>query len=90
MISAVRREDIVGALRRGTVPSSGLDALAVGIETFALTLSAVLRTYRRALAAGDGRLADGLISWLAGQPNVAASVKRAAWAARSAYRRACS
>ena len=40
--------------------------------------SAVLRTYRRALAAGDGMLADGLISWLAGQPNVAASVKRAA------------
>lgn len=208
MISAARREDIVGALRRGTVPSSGLDALAVGIESFAPTLdeelaavaagrggfkavrgeygtgktffgrwlqerarargfaatevqinetetplhrletvyrrlvehlgtadsasgafrgvidgwfyaleqdvladasvdpndagellsrtdalmearlstisktapafSAVLRTYRRALAAGDGMLAEGLISWLAGQPNVAASVKRAA------------
>jgi len=208
MISSARREDIVSALRRGTVPSSGLDALAVGIDTFAPTLddelesvsagrggfkavrgeygtgktffgrwlqerarargfaatevqinetetplhrletvyrrlvehlgtadtasgafrgvidgwfyaleqdvladasvdasdaeglllrtnalmearlgaisktapafSAVLRTYRRALAAGDGKLADGLISWLAGQPNVAASIKRAA------------
>lgn len=208
MISAARREDIVSALRRGTVPSSGLDALAVGIDTFAPTLddelesvsagrggfkavrgeygtgktffgrwlqerarargfaatevqinetetplhrletvyrrlvehlgtadtasgafrgvidgwfyaleqdvladasvdasdaeglllrtnalmearlgaisktapafSAVLRTYRRALAAGDGMLADGLISWLAGQPNVAAGIKRAA------------
>ncbi len=208
MISEARREDIVGALRRGTVPSSGLDALAVGIETFASTLdeelaavaagrggfkavrgeygtgktffgrwlqerartrgfaasevqinetetplhkletvyrrlverlgtadtgdgafrgvidgwfyaleqdvladdsvdasnaddllartntlmearlatinkaapafSAVLRTYRRAVADGDTMLADGLISWLAGQPNVAASVKRAA------------
>ncbi|MBK7517445.1 MAG: BREX system ATP-binding protein BrxD [Betaproteobacteria bacterium] len=208
MISSARREDIVSALRRGTVPSSGLDALAVGIDTFAPTLddelesvsagrggfkavrgeygtgktffgrwlqerarargfaatevqinetetplhrletvyrrlvehlgtadtasgafrgvidgwfyaleqdvladasvdasdaeglllrtnalmearlgaisktapafSAVLRTYRRALAAGDGMLADGLISWLAGQPNVAASIKRAA------------
>ena len=208
MISEARREDIVGALRRGTVPSSGLDALAVGIETFAATLdeelaavaagrggfkavrgeygtgktffgrwlqerarargfaasevqinetetplhkletvyrrlverlgtadtgvgafrgvidgwfyaleqdvladtsvdasnaddllartnalmearlatinktapafSAVLRTYRRAVADGDAMLADGLISWLAGQPNVAASVKRAA------------
>lgn len=208
MISSVRREDIVSALRRGTVPSSGLDALAVRIDTFAPTLddelesvsggrggfkavrgeygtgktffgrwlqerarargfaatevqinetetplhrletvyrrlvehlgtadtasgafrgvidgwfyaleqdvladasvdasdaeglllrtnalmearlgaisktapafSAVLRTYRRALAAGDGLLADGLISWLAGQPNVAASIKRAA------------
>lgn len=208
MISEARREDIVGALRRGTVPSSGLDALAVGIDTFAPTLdeelasvaagrggfkavrgeygtgktffgrwlqerarargfaasevqinetetplhkletvyrrlverlgtadtgvgafrgvidgwfyaleqdvladasvdpnnsddllartdalmearlvtinkaapafSAVLRTYRRAVADGDTMLADGLISWLAGQPNVAASVKRAA------------
>lgn len=208
MISAARREDIVSALRRGTVPGSGLDALAVGIDTFAPTLdeelaavaagrggfkavrgeygtgktffgrwlqerarargfaatevqinetetplhrletvyrrvvehlgttdtasgafrgvidgwfyaleqdvladasvdpnnaedlltrtealmdarlaaisktapafSAVLRTYRRALAAGDRMLADGLISWLAGQPNVAASIKRAA------------
>jgi P-loop Domain of unknown function (DUF2791) len=208
MISDARREDIVGALRRGTVPSNGLDALAVGIETFAATLdeelaavaagrggfkavrgeygtgktffgrwlqerarargfaasevqinetetplhkletvyrrlverlgtadtgvgafrgvidgwfyaleqdvladtsvdasnadnllartntlmearlatinktapafSAVLRTYRRAVADGDAMLADGLISWLAGQPNVAASVKRAA------------
>jgi hypothetical protein len=208
MISTARREDIVSALRRGTVPSSGLDALAVGIESFAPTLdeelatvaagrggfkavrgeygtgktffgrwlqerarargfaatevqinetetplhrletvyrrlvehlgtadtasgafrgvidgwfyaleqdvladasidpndagellsrtetlmearlatinktapafSAVLRTYRRALAAGDATLADGLISWLSGQPNVAAGVKRAA------------
>ena len=208
MISAARREDIVSALRRGTVPSSGLDALAVGIESFAPTLdeelasvaagragfkavrgeygtgktffgrwlqerarargfaatevqinetetplhrletvyrrlvehlatadtasgafrgvidgwfyaleqdvladdavdasdaqglvlrtnalmearlvaisktapafAAVLRTYRRALAEGDGLLADGLISWLSGQPNVAAGIKRAA------------
>ena len=39
MISAARREDIVSALRRGTVPNSGLDALAVGIETFASTLN---------------------------------------------------
>lgn len=208
MISAARRNDIVGALRRGTVPNAGLDALAVGIDSFAATLdeelatvssgrggfkavrgeygtgktffgrwlqerarakgfatsevqinetetplhrletiyrrlverlgtadsstsafrgvidgwffaleqdvladgtvdgndaaallerttalmetklttisktapafSAVLRTYRRALAAGDNQLAEGLISWLAGQPNVAAGVKRAA------------
>lgn len=208
MISSARREDIVSALRRGTVPSSGLDALAVGIDLFASTLddelasvsagrggfkavrgeygtgktffgrwlqerarangfaatevqinetetplhrletvyrrlvehlgtadtgsgafrgvidgwfyaleqdvladasinpsdaeklllltntlmearlgaisktapafSAVLRTYRQALTNGDSMLADGLISWLAGQPNVAASVKRAA------------
>ena len=50
MISAARREDIVGALRRGTVPSSGLDALAVGIESFAPTLDEELA----AVAAGRG------------------------------------
>ena len=38
MISPARREVIVGALRRGTVPSAGLDALAVGIDVFAPTL----------------------------------------------------
>lgn len=208
MISAARRDDIVSALRRGTVPSSGLDALAVGIDAFAPALdaeleavasgragfkavrgeygsgktffgrwlqerarargfassevqinetetplhkletvyrrlverlgtsdtpsgafrsvidgwffaleqdvladgrvdaddttallartdelmearlnvisrsapafSAVLRAYRKALAGGDAQIADGLISWLAGQPNVSASVKRVA------------
>ena len=50
MISESRREDIVGALRRGTVPSSGLDALAVGIESFAPTLDEELA----AVAAGRG------------------------------------
>ena len=35
MISAAKREDIIGALRRGTVPGSGLDAFAVGVEVFA-------------------------------------------------------
>jgi hypothetical protein len=40
--------------------------------------SAVLRAYRRALVAEDTALAEGLIAWLGGQPNVAAAVKRAA------------
>jgi hypothetical protein len=40
--------------------------------------SAVLRAYRRALLVADDALAEGLIAWLGGQPNVAASVKRAA------------
>ena len=50
MISAARRDDIVGALRRGTVPGSGLDALAVGIDAFAPTLDEELD----AVAAGRG------------------------------------
>jgi hypothetical protein len=40
--------------------------------------SAALRTYRRALASGDMALAEGLIAWIGGQPNVAASIKRQA------------
>jgi len=55
-----------------------MEARLSPISKTAPAFSAVLRTYRRALAAGDGMLADGLISWLSGQPNVAASVKRAA------------
>jgi hypothetical protein len=40
--------------------------------------SAALRGYREAQAAGDTPTADGLLAWLAGQPNVAAAAKRAA------------
>ena len=39
---------------------------------------AVLRAYRTASHEGNHAIADGLIAWLGGQPNVAASVKRAA------------
>lgn len=39
---------------------------------------AVLRAYRAATHTGDHATADGLLAWLGGQPNVAASVKRAA------------
>lgn len=39
---------------------------------FALTL----RAYRKALLEGQEDIADGLLAWMAGQPNIAASVKR--------------
>jgi hypothetical protein len=39
---------------------------------------AALRGYRRAQVGGDTATADGLLAWLAGQPNVAASIKRTA------------
>lgn len=48
------------------------------ISRTAPAFAAVLRAYRHALAEGDHQVAEGLISWLAGQPNVAASVKRVA------------
>lgn len=40
--------------------------------------SAVLRSYRQAVADGDHAQAEGLLAWLGGQPHVAASVKRSA------------
>jgi hypothetical protein len=42
------------------------------------TFANVLRAYRRAMHDGDLATADGLVAWLGGQPNVAASVKRSA------------
>lgn len=82
----VLEEDVLAA---GTVSED--DPVALGEATDALmeqrlgevaraapTFSAVLRAYRRALFAGDHATADGLLAWLGGQPNVAASVKRTA------------
>lgn len=48
------------------------------INKAAPAFSAALRAYRDAIAKGDLGLADGLVSWVAGQPNVAAQIKRAA------------
>lgn len=55
-----------------------MEARLAEISRSAPAFSAVLRAYRKALAAGDLQTAEGLISWLSGQPNVAAGVKRAA------------
>ncbi|MET4639584.1 BREX system ATP-binding protein BrxD [Mycetocola sp. 2940] len=41
-VSPRRRQEIVDALRRGTVPQRGLDVMAVGLERFAPTISAEL------------------------------------------------
>jgi hypothetical protein len=49
-----------------------------GVTRTAPALAAALRAYRHAQKEGHGDLADGLVAWIAGQPNVAASVKRAA------------
>jgi len=48
------------------------------IERQAPAFGACLRAYRRAIADVNEELASGLIAWMSGQPNVAASVKRAA------------
>ena len=79
-------EDVIA---EGHVDAGDGEALAVATEALmdrrlaevartAPAFSAVLRAYRQALLAADDALAEGLIAWLGGQPNVAASVKRAA------------
>ena len=51
-----------------------LSAISRATPQFALAL----RGYRKAQADGDAGIAEGLIAWLAGQPHVAAAIKRAA------------
>lgn len=48
------------------------------ITRTAPAFAAALRGYRDALARGDRAVADGLLAWLGGQPNVGATVKRQA------------
>ena len=43
-VSPRRRSEVIGALRRGTVPESGLDLLAVGLDRFSVALDAELAT----------------------------------------------
>lgn len=55
-----------------------LEERLAAVSRVAPSFSAALRAYRRATVGGDVAIADGLVAWLAGQPHVAASVKRAA------------
>jgi hypothetical protein len=48
------------------------------VSSTAPMFSAALRGYREALLAGDRPGADGVLAWLAGQPNVSAAAKRVA------------
>jgi hypothetical protein len=72
---AVDANDTVALLAR---TNELMEARLASISRAAPAFAAVLRAYRQAQAEGDAQIADGLIAWLAGQPNVAASVKRRA------------
>lgn len=48
------------------------------ISEKAPSFAAALRAYRECLADGDAAMAEGLIAWISGQPNVAAAVKKRA------------
>lgn len=45
-VSPRRRQEIVDALRRGTVPQRGLDVMAVGLDRFAPTINAELEVVK--------------------------------------------
>lgn len=53
-----------------------LEQRLVKVNSTAPMFSAALRGYREAEAAGDHSAAEGIMAWLAGQPNVAAAAKR--------------
>ncbi|MCC9608570.1 BREX system ATP-binding protein BrxD [Blastopirellula sp. JC732] len=76
------------ALAEGTVDPNDQQALIertnelleqrlAKVSSTAPTFSAALRGYRQAQAAGDQAIAEGILAWLAGQPNVSAGAKRA-------------
>ncbi|MGH4011963.1 MAG: BREX system ATP-binding protein BrxD [Pseudonocardiaceae bacterium] len=50
-VSAVRRREVVDALRRGTVPQAGLDLFAVGLDRFVAVLDDDVATVARGGAA---------------------------------------
>jgi P-loop Domain of unknown function (DUF2791) len=50
-VSAARRREVIDALRRGTVPQSGLDLFAVGLDRFAGALDDELATVSKSGAA---------------------------------------
>ncbi len=66
----------MAALARGSneLMERRLAAVARTTPAFA----AALRAYRHAVLSGETAIAEGLIAWLGGQPNVAAAAKRAA------------
>src|SRR5438128_1882326 len=68
-------DDAVGLLNAtNDLMERRLDSISRQSPSF----SAALRGYREALARGDTAIAEGLVAWLSGQPNVAAGVKKVA------------
>lgn len=70
---AVDEGDAVGLVEKTT---ELMETRLAEISRRAPAFAAVLRAYRKAQGEGNAPIADGLIAWLSGQPNVAAEVKR--------------
>jgi BREX system ATP-binding protein BrxC/D len=65
--------DVQGLLQR---TNDLLEQRLARVTSVAPMFSAALRGYRRAQAEGEVATAEGIMAWLAGQPNVAAHAKR--------------
>jgi hypothetical protein len=70
------REDQIEALVERT--STLMEQRLADVIRNAPALAAALRAYREAAAAGNGPVAEGILAWVGGQPNVGAEVKRVA------------
>lgn len=79
-------EDVLAA---GSVAADDTESLAPAVDELleqrladvartTPAFAATLRAYRQAVLSGDHATADSLIAWIGGQPNVAASARRAA------------
>jgi len=72
-------EDCIAA---GDADLKGVDALLetrlADVARTTPAFASALRAYRKALGDGDQATAESLIAWIGGQPNVAASARRAA------------
>ncbi|MGI5154399.1 BREX system ATP-binding protein BrxD [Microbispora sp. CA-102843] len=79
-------EDVLAV---GSIDPQNVDALSAGVDELleqrlasvarsTPAFAAALRTYRRARISEDHALAESLLAWIGGQPNVAASARRAA------------
>lgn len=55
-----------------------LEQRLAAVTNHAPLFAAAIRGYRQAVVAGDRANADGLLAWAAGQPHIAASVKKVA------------
>lgn len=67
-------EDNTEALLSAT--TTLMEQRLAGVFTRAPLFAQALRGYRKAVLAENDEVADGLLAWMSGQPNVAASIKR--------------
>lgn len=69
----VDESDQAGLLSRSTAL---MELRLAAVNRHSPAFATALRAYRRATAEGENAIADGILAWLSGQPNVGMSAKR--------------